>query len=298
MPRTGAQRFDRVVVVYNPSSTGDAPGNAHRLRAELAHRARGTAVELLRTGHAGHAEQLAERAVTEHPATLVVSASGDGGYHEVVNGVLRARRRRPGAGVCAVLASGNANDHARAVQDRPLADAIVAGAVTGMDLLQVLVDGREPRYAHSYVGLGITPVVAVEFNRHDLDALKEGVLALRTVWRYRPLTITHGGHRLELDSLVFANIDRMAKYATLSRTSSPTDGTYESVLIRHRGAPALLASVLRLLRGTHEAVPRREPYAFTTSTPMPLQLDGEVHRVGAGASVVVSCAAGALSVVR
>ncbi|WP_345711816.1 acylglycerol kinase family protein, partial [Kineococcus glutinatus] len=229
-----AQHFDRVVVVFNPNSTGDAPGNAHELRDQLAERRGDLAVELAGTQHAGHAEEIAERAVTEHPATLVVSASGDGGYHEVVNGVVRARRGTPGAGVCAVLASGNANDHASAVQHRPLVDAIEAGQVSRMDLLEVRVAGREPRYAHSYVGLGISPVAAAELNRHDLDAVREALLVVRSFWRYRPLTITHDGNRIALDSLVFANIDRMAKYATLAEGSSTTDGAYETLLIRHR----------------------------------------------------------------
>ncbi|WP_432521468.1 diacylglycerol/lipid kinase family protein [Kineococcus sp. SYSU DK006] len=296
--RAAPRCFERVVVLYNPRSTGDGPGNAHELREQLARRLRGTAVELAGTRHAGHAEELAEQAVTEDPGTLVVSASGDGGYHEVVNGIVRARRRHPGAGACAVLASGNANDHARAVQDRPLVDAIVAGRVSRMDLLEVLVDGREPRYAHSYVGVGITPVVAAELNRHDLDALTEGLLAVRAFWRHRPLTITHDGHRLELDSLVFANIDRMAKYATLSRVSSPTDGACEVLLIPHRGRLELLASLLRVVRGRHEVTSSSEPYSFGTTGPTPLQMDGEVHQVPAGAGVVVSCAAGAMTVVR
>ena len=293
-----ARPFDRVLVVYNPRSTGDGPGNAEELRAQLAQRLPGTSVQLAQTQHSRHGEELAERAVTEHPATLVVSASGDGGYHEVVNGVMRARRRLPGAGACAVLASGNANDHANAVQERPLVEAIVAGAVSRMDLLQVVIDGREPRYAHSYVGLGITPVVAVELNQHDLDAVKESLLAVRSVWRYRPLGIVHDGRSVELDSLVFANIDRMAKYATLSLDSSPTDGVYETLLIPHRSKLKLLASVLRLVRGKHEVVSRHEPYTFTTATPMPVQMDGEVHRVDAGAEVVVSCAPAAVTVVR
>ena len=35
---------------------------------------------------------IAYDAVTTHDDVLVVSASGDGGYHEVVNGVVRAGR--------------------------------------------------------------------------------------------------------------------------------------------------------------------------------------------------------------
>ena len=290
--------YDRVVVVFNPNSTGDGPGNARGFHEELRRRRPDLAVELAETQHAGHAVQLAEEAVYAHPATLVVSASGDGGYHEVVNGVMRARRRRPGAGTAAVLASGNANDHATAVQERPLVDAVAEGAAVDMDLLEVAVRGREPRYAHSYVGLGISPVAAAELNQHDLDAVKETFLVVRSFWRYRPLTITHEGHRIELDSLVFANIDRMAKYATLAEDASPTDGRYESLLIRHRNKLKLVASFLRVLRGRHEVVTRTAPYAFTTLTPMPLQMDGEVLEVDAGAEVVVRCARRALTVVR
>ncbi|PPK94612.1 diacylglycerol kinase family enzyme [Kineococcus xinjiangensis] len=290
--------FGRVVIVFNPNSTGDGPGNARELCEQLSERLPGTAVELSETQHAGHAEQLAEEAIAQNPATLVVSASGDGGYHEVVNGVMRARRRSPGAGVAAVLASGNANDHANAVQHRPLVDAVVAGAVSPMDLLEVSTPGKEPRYAHSYVGLGITPVAAAELNQHDLDAVKETLLVVRSFWRYRPLSITHDGNRIKLDSLVFANIGRMAKYATLAEDSSTTDGRYESLLIRHRNKLKLLASFLRVVSGKHEFITRSEPYVFTTETPMPLQMDGEVHEFDAGAEVTVRCVRGALDIVR
>lgn len=290
--------FGRVLVVHDPTSTGDGPGNARRLRAQLAHRLPATQVRLCATRHAGHARELAERAVLADPATLVVSASGDGGYHEVVKGVVRARWRRPGAGVCAVLASGNADDHATAVQDGPLVDAIVAGSVSRMDLLEVLVAGQAPRYAHSSVGLGLTPAAAIELNRHDLGAVAESWLALRSFWRHRPLTISHEGRDLALDSLWLANIDRMAKHATLSRGSSPTDGRYETLLMRHRSELGLLAGIVSTVRGRHAVESREEPFTFTTQTPTPLQLDGEVHHVPAGVEVTVACAPGALDVVR
>ncbi|GAB7189486.1 diacylglycerol kinase family lipid kinase [Kineococcus sp. NUM-3379] len=293
-----SEQFDRVVIVFNPNSTGDGPGNARELAEQIPARLPGVPVELAETQHAGHALELAEQAVAAHPQTLVVSASGDGGYHEVVNGVMRARRAAPGAGVTAVLASGNANDHANAVQDRPLVDAIAERAVSPMDLLEVRVAGAETRWAHSYMGLGITPVAAAELNQHDLDAVKETLLVVRSFWQYRPLSIIHDGDRIKLDSLVFANIDRMGKYATLSDEGSPTDGTYETLLIRHRNKLKLLASFLRVLSGKHEFVSRTEPYAFTTKTPMPLQMDGEVHEIEAGAQVTVRCARRALDVVR
>lgn len=282
----------RVVVVLNPNSTGDGPSNARGLRDELD----GVVdVELVETQHAGHGEELAREAAAKDPGTLVVSASGDGGYHEVVNGVVDA-----GQGLAAVLPSGNANDHATAMQDRPLAQAIRAVVegepVTRIDLLEVSGAGRR-RVAHSYAGVGITPVAAAALNEHDLDAVKEAQLVVRAFWRYRPLTITHDGNDISIDSLVFANIDRMAKYAQLSDDSAPDDGRYETLLIPHRSKLRLLADFTRVLRGAHPVRSRSEPYEFTTHTPMPLQLDGEVFHVEAGTTVTVRCLPRALRTV-
>ena len=69
---------------------------------------------------------------------LLVSVSGDGGYNEVVDGTMQAGND---AAVCAVLPAGNANDHRRATREQPLADAIVTGSVTRIDLLRLTVGG-------------------------------------------------------------------------------------------------------------------------------------------------------------
>jgi diacylglycerol kinase (ATP) len=288
--------LSRVVIVLNPNSTGDGPENARGLRTELALSTPELDVELLETQHAGHAEEIAHEAVTADPGTLVVSASGDGGYHEVVNGVFRT-----GRGLAAVLPSGNANDHATATQERPLAqaihDAATGGEASRIDLLEVCGAGRS-RVAHSYVGVGITPVAAAALNDHHLDAVKESLLVARAFWGYRPLTITHDGADVDVDSLVFANIDRMGKYAQLSEGSAPDDGRFETLLIRHRGKLRLLAEFLRVLRGRHEYRSRSTPYEFRTHTPMPLQLDGEVFHVEGGTSVTVRCLPLAMRTVR
>jgi diacylglycerol kinase (ATP) len=153
--------FDRIVIVFNPHSTGDAPASADQLRAELRQRLPAVPLELRPTEYAGHAREIArEVAGTGRP--LVVSVSGDGGYNEVVNGVLEAGNDRV---VCAVRAAGNANDHRRTTREGPLADAIVAGDVRRIDLLRLTLGsgpGARTRYAHSYIGVGLTPVVAVD----------------------------------------------------------------------------------------------------------------------------------------
>ncbi|NAZ87970.1 diacylglycerol/lipid kinase family protein [Kineococcus indalonis] len=295
--------LQRVVVVLNPNSTGDGPDNARALREELARRAPGLPVELVETQHAGHAEELAREHVARHRGVLVVSASGDGGYHEVVNGVVAAGRAGHRGGMAAVLPSGNANDHATATHQRPLAEAVAAVAGGGarperMDLLEVDTGDGDPRVAHSYVGVGISPVAAAALNEHDLDAVKETVLVVKAFWKYRPMTIGHQGRDVAIDSLVLANIDRMAKYAQISDDSTPDDGRFEVLLIEHRGKLRLLAEFLRVVHGKHPVQSRSEPYEFVTRNPMPLQLDGEVHPVRGGVTVRVRCLPLALTTVR
>ena len=121
-------------------------------------------VSLAPTERAGHARELA-RGAAQAGRPLIVSVSGDGGYNEVVDGVMQARN--PDA-VSAVLAAGNANDHRRTTGRQPLADAIVAGRVRRLDLLR-LTTGHGPQQrtqcAHSYIGIGLTPVVAGDLEK-------------------------------------------------------------------------------------------------------------------------------------
>jgi len=290
--------FRRVVVVFNPHSSGDSPDHARTLVADLARLAPQLPVELVETGHAGHAVELARTAATEVAGTLVVSASGDGGYHEVVNGLLQAAAAGHGDAYAAVLPSGNANDHASTVHTRPLLEAILAGGVTRLDVLALGVPGQPTRWAHSYIGLGLSPVAAVEINRHHFGAIREVLTVMRTFWAYRPFGIVHDGRQIAVDSLVFANIDRMAKYVELSTDGAPDDGRFEVVLIAHRSRPTLLLDVARALRGRLAPSSRHQPYRFTTATAMPLQLDGEVLDLAAGSEVTVSCQPHALASVQ
>ena len=68
--------FDRVVLIFNPQSTGRAQERAEELRRELGRRVPGLAVNLMPTEHAGHATELS-RAVADSGRPLVVSVSGD-----------------------------------------------------------------------------------------------------------------------------------------------------------------------------------------------------------------------------
>jgi diacylglycerol kinase (ATP) len=123
----------------------------------------------------------------------------------------------------------------------PLVDGIVAAHVRGrprhLDLLRLTVrsaDSEWNQYAHSYIGFGLTPLVAVGLKRDWKGTIAELLSVLRTFTTLMPVEIVRSGDRRELyDSLVFANVARMAKYGRLSKFGRPDDGLFEVVSRRH-----------------------------------------------------------------
>lgn len=292
-PRT----FDTIAIIFNPNSTGDAPALAEQLKASLSGLLPYAAdIRLQPTSHAGHAVQLArEVAATGH--VLVVSVSGDGGYNEVVNGVMQAGN--PDA-VCAVLAAGNANDHSRSTGTGPLEHAIAGGDVRHIDLLRITTGqpGDAPdEYAHSYIGFGLTPIMAIGLEKGSKGALKETVSVVRTFAKFKPFEILpDGGKRRKFDSLVLANIAQMAKYATLSDADGKlADGKFEVVVFPHKSKLRVLLTALRAATKGLGDQPSVSSYGFTTLKPIPYQIDGEVRSLDADTQVTVHSAPAALA---
>jgi diacylglycerol kinase (ATP) len=286
--------FDAVEIVFNPNSTGDAQERAEELAEQLAERAPELPVQLRPTERAGHGREIA-RDAARAGRPLVVSVSGDGGYNDVVNGLMEAG---VDSAYAAVLAAGNANDHRRVTRERPLADAIIDGDVSKLDLLRMSVDdGREPRYAHSYIGLGITPTVALELEKGGKGSIKEVISTIRTFSRFRPFQIETDSGTETFDSVIFANIREMAKFAVLSEEGRPDDGRFEVVVLRHTAKWRVLATAVRAaIRGLGPQPTARE-YRFRTVNPMPVQVDGEVSEFERGVGVTVEIVPGALHTV-
>ena len=295
---TTARTFESIVIIFNPNSTGDAPKLAEQLRTELGELLPYAAdIKLQPTAHAGHAVELARDAAQTGRDVLVVSVSGDGGYNEVVNGVMQAGN--PHA-VCAVLAAGNANDHSRIIATQPLEHAIAAGAVRNIDLLRITTGkgaDAPAEYAHSYIGFGLTPVMAIDLEKGSKGALKEMFSVMRTFSKFKPFEIRpNEGKRRKFDSLVFANIAEMAKYATLSEADDQiSDGKFEVVIFPHRSKFRILLTALRAATQGLGDQPSVSSYAFTTLKPIPYQIDGEVKSVEAHTRVTIESAPAALA---
>ncbi|MCT9868121.1 diacylglycerol/lipid kinase family protein [Paenarthrobacter aurescens] len=289
-------QYDRLVLLFNPASSHGSGDAAAQLREELHQRLPGMPVTALRTEYPGHGRTLASGAASVG-TPLIVSVSGDGGYNDVVNGVMDAG----GTAVCAVLPRGNANDHSRSTRREPLIDAIIAGQVRRIDLLRLSVeDGPESwsRYAHSYVGFGLTPAMAIGIEQGTKGTFSELVSVARTFSGLVPFELSRpDGARARFDSLILANIPGIAKYGRISETGEPNDGKFEVIGLPHAKRWRIALMALRAVTvglGAQQSVGR---YAFTTVDPVPLQIDGEVVNLGSRAHIEVESVHQALATI-
>ncbi|HEY6686576.1 MAG TPA: hypothetical protein VI094_10275 [Propionibacteriaceae bacterium] len=81
-----------------------------------------------------------------------------------------------GSALSAVAAGGNANDHRRSTRRMPLVAAIVDGRARYLDLLRLTVRSSDvlwSRYADSYIGFGLTPLMAIGLKKDKKGAVME-----------------------------------------------------------------------------------------------------------------------------
>ena len=152
-------------------------------------------------------------------------------------------------------AGGNANDHRRSTRRMPLLEAIVNAHIGGqarhLDLIRFWVDSGGAgwsQYAHSYVGFWLTPFMAVGLKRDQKGTIAELASVLRTFTDLAPVEIVRSNDSHELyGSLIFANVDRMAKYGLISNSGRPDDGPFRNGVLsactpvadRADGAPGI-----------------------------------------------------------
>lgn len=281
-------RYSSIAVIYNPSSTGDSQRIAEGFVERLRQLGVPEPIELIATDHQGHAEDIAYELATSSQRPLVVSSSGDGGYHEVVNGLMRAADEGYQA-VASLLPAGNANDHHRNLTTGELAQLVACGREQSIDLLRLEAPGWS-RYAHSYIGLGITPAVGQELNKVRLNIWHEVRATWRALANLKPVRLDIGGVVERYDSVVCSNVASMAKVLTLAADASARDGKFEVTLLPHR-SPLELMQAMLLAAATGSAKPKsHERFDFRLLNNADVQLDGEIHHLAAGDDVSVAIA--------
>lgn len=295
-------KYSIIVIIYNPnSSSGQAQIKAERLQQRLLKRLT-TKIVLTATDHPRHGEEIAYTYARRQDHCLLISVSGDGGYNEVINGAKRADAETGHHTACAILAAGNANDHRRSVRKQPLSRAITKTHPELVDILKLTVqhgDTKFVRYAHSYIGLGLTSHVAAELNQTKLTRVKEMLIVFRAFFNFEPLRVQFKGDRVrKLDSIVFANIHQMAKVVRIGKKTNLKNGQFKIVVFPHKTRFKLIYTVLKIaIFGVRKPI-QREAVTFTLIEKSLVHLDGEVIQLSAGSRIRVESEKGGLLTVR
>jgi diacylglycerol kinase (ATP) len=291
--------YTSITVIYNPNSTGSGRQLAEDFMAAFNGTPYEKIIKIIPTEHRGHAEELARELVRASARPLIISASGDGGYHEVVNGAMAAKAEG-GRFVTGLLPAGNANDHYRSLHDKSIHEMIVSGEHQTIDLLQVSVTGPGgtwQRYAHSYVGVGLTPQVGRRLNQTKLNPITEKLVTLKALWQARPVRLVIDGRTAAYDSVITSNIASMSKVLQLSEDATPNDGQFEVMVVPHDSRWKLWAHLLRAATTGLTGSDRRRVFAFQTTQKTTIQLDGEVRHLLAGDRVTITLSPRALDCV-
>lgn len=279
----------KVVVIYNPNSTGDALTNAQTFQSELTQIDRSIEIHLIPTEHAGHAREIAHFHA-DGTQTMIVSSSGDGGFHEVINGVLSSDHPDT---IVGVLPSGNANDHYETRHRDNLYERIADGVVETNDVLTLRWDDHTV-YAHSYIGLGISADVGDTLTTVDVNPVREIWLVISHLLRRRTIHIERQDRRERYSSVIYAVIERMSKYFDTGAADSRKPGEFVVIRTRARTLTGILSHIIRRVGQSDEPTASASYEQFTTLHKTKFQCDGEVVIVPAHRTVTISCLAGRL----
>ena len=282
--------YSTIAIIYNPNSTGSSRVMAEEFKKDIQDRIPQQDVKLMPTKHAGHGEKLAYEVAKQSKNPLLFSASGDGGYNEVVNGAIKAQNE--GFKVATgLLPAGNANDHYHNVHTDEIIDLIIANKPKNIDLLRISYTSNNKakhRYAHSYIGFGISSMVSKELNKTKLNRIKETWLVIRTLFTINPMKVKIGSKVGKYDSIIISNVDRMSKYLNVSHPSRVNDGLFEVTISRHENKFQLIVLLLRASLIKLKEDQRTDAFSLDTVEKTVAQADGELITIDSNTHVDIS----------
>jgi diacylglycerol kinase (ATP) len=271
-------------LVFNPNAghklgVDTNSGSAEDVQAAL--RGAGISFDPWPTERAGHATDLARRAVAEG-RELVIAAGGDGTVNEVAHGLANTET------VLGLMPLGSIMNVARTLWvPRDLAGAaqtIAEGEVLAMDLGRI-----GDRFFLEAAGVGLDAGLFGYFERlegggHALSTLRAGLRFLRRLGTPR-ITLEHDGGRLETSApmVSIANGPYVGAAYAIGPEARIDDGLLDVVVFRHSSIPRVLLH-LALIAGGRPLPPPAEARTLRLRSvrvskrrgrPLPVHVDGD-----------------------
>ena len=242
---------EKIAVLVNPKA---GRGKASRRLAEVETllKRRGLSAEIFKTGHPGHAQELARQIKDDNFAKLVI-IGGDGTISDVVNEL--ADTSLP----IGIIPAGTGNDVARSLGIVPgypekALSIIVKGDTIGFDAGHEKISGR--RFV-SFAGCGFPALVAEEANRMRL--LKGRAVFFVSLYKVvrklkgLPIVLTVDGSREELiaTSIMIQNTPYTGGGLKVAPGAEVDDGYFDVVVVSEIGITELMRNFPKLYTGTH-----------------------------------------------
>ena len=225
-----------IALIVNPQSgRGKVGRQLPGLEDQL--RVAGAAFTTLPTAKAGHATELARKAVADGHR-LIVAVGGDGTVHEVVNGMLDADRAVDPEAVLGVVAAGSGCDFARTFglpgDITGASGYLLNGATRAIDVGKVeYQDGDDVHHVRYFVNIATTGIGGASVARAERLPRWLGRLRyLLAFWMVYPgyvacdIRVDGGtsGHQADSHNVVFANGQWFGGGMWVSPKSDPADG--------------------------------------------------------------------------
>lgn len=245
-------------------------------------------LDIFMTHRPRHATELAATAADEG-YDMVAAAGGDGTVHEVVNGLMSGDRAALPLGIIPI---GSGNDLAFGLGFKEKADDAVQRLFTGtpqpLDLARVTDDrGKSEVFANNF-GIGFDAVVVMRTETitrlHGFPMYLTAVLQTILFYHNAPyFEISFDDQPLNQRSLfLYCGLGtRGGGGFLLTPDARWDDGLIDSMLVNAIGRLTMLKMLSSAMKGTHVTSPhvsmrKNREIVVKSSSPMPIQLDGEM----------------------
>lgn len=258
------------------------------------------------THDASHVARRIREHLADFPRALIISFSGDGGFHLVANAIKAAQTELPGLRPIALpYKLGNANDQARSlgIRRRGFVDLLARGRVQPIDLIKVTVtpangDFRPVElFVHAYWGLGLTGRAASLLSE-DLTWLSDLKIFAQAIAQHRSFSASRsaGSAPMVYDSITGHLAGRMSRWLK-NPLAQPSDGRFELKIIARTWAPRTRLTVQAMAAATVglRGLAQVATFALWLPERVAFQADGEYRLLPARSQFSAEIAVGALT---
>ena len=273
-----ATPFPRTRFIINPISAARHPGIEDLILQESG--TIGETAEIVFTADAGHAIELARKAVGDQ-VDLVVAVGGDGTVNEVANGLVGSES------ALGILPLGTGNAFARAI-GVPIKAAAACQMLATARITRIDVGRVGDRHFLSTMGVGVDAEVCRLFSGTPAGKrgfLRYAGLTAQAVRHYVPehLTIDVDGRPWHQGTPLLATVANTSQFghgATIAPDAVPDDGWLDLLFMEKPGLLRSIWHARRLFTGSIGRMPgtrmiRAQRIRIVRQRPGVIQMDGE-----------------------